>query len=104
MKKSKTKREEMILAELARRDMTPKDLAEAIGRGLTTVKSWISGESIPELTPEETKFICEFMGWSLDDLVRAFPGFSKRRQAIKDSHAIKRTETIEENKKKGTQE
>lgn len=91
----------MILSELARRDMTPKDLAEALDRGLSTVKSWISGESIPEMTPEETKSVCELMGWSLDDLVAAFPGTSKRRAAIKQQHEIRRFESIQKQKQKG---
>ena len=94
----------MILTALAKRDMTPEDLAKSIGRGITTIKSWISGDSLPEMTPLETKEICDLMGWSLDDLVRAFPGESRRRRAIKNRHEMKReerrTESIKEILKK----
>jgi hypothetical protein len=111
MKKPKTEiteRETMILVELAKRDMTPADLAKSIGRGITTIKSWISGDSIPEMTPVETKIICDLMGWSLDDLATHFPGESRRRTAIKNRHEVKReerrAESISEILKKSAQE
>lgn len=77
----------MILDALNERDMTPKNLADNLGRGLTTVKEWIEGKAIPEMTPLETKQFCEVMGWTLDQMIEAFPGHSKRRAGIKAHQA-----------------
>ncbi|MFM2432907.1 MAG: hypothetical protein RLZZ511_4121 [Cyanobacteriota bacterium] len=87
MEKSNEERKAMILDALNERDMTPKSLADALGRGLTTVKEWIEGKAIPEMTPLETKQFCEVMGWTLDQMIEAFPGQSKRRAAIKAHQA-----------------
>ena len=89
----------MILDALNERDMTPKTLAAALGRGVTTVKEWIEGKAIPEMTPLETKQFCEVMGWDLDQMIEAFPGSSKRRAAIK-AHQASLSIAREANKKR----
>jgi transcriptional regulator with XRE-family HTH domain len=78
-------RKKMIADALRAKGMTQQDLAIQVGRALGTVQNWISGKSIPELTPEETAQLCAAFDCSLEDLAVMFPGRSKRREAIRQS-------------------
>ncbi len=80
----------MIMDVLSRKGLTQQDLATLTGRGPRTIQSWVSGESIPELTPEEAVELCDLFGCTIEDLAQLFPGRSKRRAAIRQSHEQKR--------------
>ncbi len=79
----------MIADALVRQGITQTDLAQMLGRGLATVQAWISGRSTPELTPEETIELCQTLNCSVHELAKMFPGRSRRRAAIRDSHRSK---------------
>ena len=79
----------MIAEALERQGMTQTDLASVLDRGWTTISGWISGRTTPELTPEETLELCRVFDCSLEDLTKMFPGKSRRRAAIKESHRVK---------------
>jgi plasmid maintenance system antidote protein VapI len=89
-------RRQMIAETLERQGLTQTDLTVALGRGWTTIQGWISGKTIPEMTPEETLEMCQVFNCSLEDLVAMFPGRSRRRAAIKESHRVKHKKTPEE--------
>ena len=89
MEKSDVEKKQMILDALARQGLSQVDLANMLDRGLATVQTWVSGTSTPELTPEEALEMCRVFGCSLEDLASMFPGRSRRRSGIKESHRAK---------------
>lgn len=83
---SEEARKQMINEVLAQRGMTQQDLATILGRSLRTVQSWISGESIPELTFEEVLEVSGALDQPLESLAKMFPGTSRRRAGIRRYH------------------
>lgn len=83
-------RRKTINQVLVGNSLTQGDLAIAFGRSITTVNSWINGRSTPEMTPQETAEFCDFCGVTVYQLAQMFPGFSKRRAAIKAKAREKR--------------
>jgi DNA-binding XRE family transcriptional regulator len=91
IEESQEARKKMIADALSRQAMTQNDLANLIGRGLTTIQAWISGRSVPELTPEETIELCKALDCTVEGLAEMFPGRSRRRAAIREKHRSKFT-------------
>jgi transcriptional regulator with XRE-family HTH domain len=80
---SEEARKQMIYEVLSRQGLSQQDLASLLGRSLRTVQSWISKESIPEVTFEEAIQIRDALDCTLEELAIMFPGRSKRREAIR---------------------
>jgi DNA-binding XRE family transcriptional regulator len=76
----------LIRAALKECGLNQLQFATAIGRDARTVRSWIKGDSIPELPPQDTAQICTILKCSIQELALMFPGESRRVAAIKASH------------------
>jgi DNA-binding XRE family transcriptional regulator len=50
------------------RFMTQNDLAEAIGVSETTIRNWEKGRATPQLTPKQTKALCNALHITLEQL------------------------------------
>lgn len=75
-------RKQMIEDVLQEKGFSKLALARQLGRSVSTINRWIDGESTPELTPQETSDMLEIFG-DLETLIRMFPGYSRRREAMK---------------------
>lgn len=60
---------ESPLAMLRRlRNVTQRELAEAVGVSETTVRNWEAGRAEPNLTIRQTKKLCKVLGKTLDEM------------------------------------
>jgi putative transcriptional regulator len=57
-----------------RLDVPQAKIAESLGVKSQTVSNWENGKSIPSLTPEQTRQLCDLLKVSLDTLAKAFRG------------------------------
>jgi transcriptional regulator with XRE-family HTH domain len=87
----------LIQKALGEKGLTQQDLAVLLGRSLRTVQSWISGESVPELTFEEVLEVREVLGQPIEELAKMFPGKSRRRAGIRAYHSRTRNEANKKN-------
>jgi ribosome-binding protein aMBF1 (putative translation factor) len=75
-------RKQMIEDALKKKGLSKLALARELGRSISTINRWIDGDSTPELTPQETVDMLKIFG-DLETLVQMFPGYSRRREAMK---------------------
>ena len=75
-------RKQMIEDVLQEKGFSKLALARQLGRSVSTINRWIDGDSTPELTPQETSDMLEIFG-DLETLIQMFPGYSRRREAMK---------------------
>ena len=59
---------EWFLLTRRKRNLSQSDIAEALGVSRQTVSNWEVGRSIPSLTIDQTKELCQVMGCSLADI------------------------------------
>lgn len=55
-----------------RAGLTQAELAQKIGRSISTIAKWEAGDVVPRGTPSEIKKLCEVYQCSIEDLIEAF--------------------------------
>lgn len=55
-------------------DLPQARISKALGVTVQTVSNWENDKSVPNLTPEQTRILCDLLDVDLDTLARAFRG------------------------------
>ena len=73
-------------------ELTQKDVAEALGVSIQTIRNWEHGKAIPHLTIPQMKTLCRLVSKSIEDLPDTFgppPPPPKSRRRKKKTAAVK---------------